>query len=288
MFVNSFVVGAFVFCFFVDAQIWSPPTPLSVDSEPVVEVRLAPPDHAFPELSAEFGVLENARQTSEAAMRQELATSSASALRSAQAEIDSTIQRTMSVFHKRRDGPRAASFLRARNGIIAAELPQQSYAIKVSLNPMPPLDQKVQTAIELIENKRAHAEEHTFEQAKAELQGLTHIVLNQLGAQMQSHISTLQRVRGAMSESKWLEISRKLGHRGLAGLPAQANVRVASAHDAFPTVAELTQEMENRRDIVEVKDRGEILALELKFLQEVNDMIKKAVASAVFRVMVES
>ena len=35
-----------------------------------------------------------------------------------------------------------------------------------------------------------------------------------------------------MSESEWLEISRKLGHRGLAGLPAQVAWCISLVRDA--------------------------------------------------------
>merc|ERR1712039_450425 len=144
---------------------------------------------------------------------------------------------------------------------------------------------QVQYAIEKIEHTRAAAERATSEQAKGEFRSLLQIILRELGAELQSQVKRVGRIHKAGREAQWIETRYKSGFARAAGLPPQANLRVASAGDAFPTVAQLVQDMEHHRDDAEAKGRATILASQLKFLQAVNGIIKKGLASMVFRLM---
>ena len=52
--------------------------------------------------------------------------------------------------------------------------------MKVSTLPISAPEESIRERMESIENKRSVAEEQLFEQAKAEMEGLTQIVLNEL------------------------------------------------------------------------------------------------------------
>lgn len=280
--VSSCLACPFLLSCLVGGEIWSFPNAPSPDSAPVVEVRLAPPEHALPQVSAEVGVLEQTRESFETGMRQKFSSAFADAMKQAKTDIDSMTERTMSVLQA---GRRTASFLHTQTGSRTRDKAGQAYAIKLSLSALPPPEPEIESMLENIENKRTRAEQSIFDQAQGELQGLINIVLNELGVQIHAQVSALRRAKGVGRRAVWLDTLQNHEHRGPVGLPSQANVRVAAADDAFPTVADLAQEMEERRDTTESQDRTEMLSMELKLLQAANNMIKEAVSSAVLRLM---
>merc|ERR1711930_25349 len=101
-------------------------------------------------------------------------------------------------------------------------------------------------------------------------QGLTDIVLHELGAQIHSHVSTMQLLKRPSKSVAFLE--HKQPFIG-SGLPLKANVRISSSTEAFPTIAEMVQDMEMRRNKAESQEISVVLEMELKLLQVENAMI---------------
>merc|ERR1712187_958192 len=61
-----------------------------------------------------------------------------------------------------------------------------------------------------------------------------------------------------------------------SGLPEMTNVRVGASREAFPTIADLVEDMEQRRDAAESQGKSMIIETELKLLQqELNAMMGK-------------
>ena len=63
--------------------------------------------------------------------------------------------------------------------------------MKVSTLPISAPEESIRERMESIENKRSVAEEQLFEQAKAEMEGLTQIVLNELEVRTSTQIPIL-------------------------------------------------------------------------------------------------
>ena len=63
--------------------------------------------------------------------------------------------------------------------------------MKVSTLPISAPEESIRERMESIENKRSVAEEQLFEQAKAEMEGLTQIVLNELEVRTSAQIPIL-------------------------------------------------------------------------------------------------
>jgi len=234
------------------------------ESLPVINVRLAAPKHPLPEVTAEIAVLEKEREKLEADLMDKLHAAFDNALASAKGRINKMIASSMQLL----DGGLQTSFLQAS---------EPDFSIRVSTVAVPAPDPSIKGVMDKIEAKRSDAETKLLEQAVSEMQGLTDIVLNELGAQIQAHAVSL---KATAKHAAFLAVSQQESSKAL---PAQANVRVESGA-AFPTIASMVQAMESRRDNAESQEASAVLELELKLLQEENAMIKTALGAAVQRI----
>lgn len=233
------------------------------ESLPVVNVRLAAPKHPLPQVTAEIAVLEKQREQIETGLMDKLQAAFDTALASAKSRINKMIASSMQL-----EGGLRASFLQAN---------EADFAIRVSTVAVPAPDPSIKVVMDAIEAKRSGAETNLLQQAASEMQGLTDIVLNELGAQIQAHALSLKNLNG---KAAFLAVSQQETSKAL---PVQANVRVESGA-AFPTIASMVQGMEARRDNAESQEASKVLELELKLLQEENDMIKNALGAAIERI----
>merc|ERR1712061_772701 len=64
-------------------------------------------------------------------------------------------------------------------------------------------------------------------------------------------------------------------------LPETTNVRVSASDEAFPTIADLVEDLEARRDVAETKGKAMILAMELNLLQELNAAMENELSSQI-------
>merc|ERR1712083_1217206 len=115
-----------------------------------------------------------------------------------------------------------------------------------------------------------------FEQACAEMQGLTDIVLHELGAQLHAHSAAL---RHSNRRARFLQTYQS------DKLPKTANIRIAASSEPFARVADVVEAMEVKRDDAETLGRKHILELELKLLEAENKMIKDALANAAQKIL---
>lgn len=233
---------------------------------PVVNIRLGAPKNPMPEVAAEIAALEQEREHLEAEFDDTLQAAFDAALASAKSQINKMVAASMHFSSSSR-----TSFLQTS---------EPAFAIKVSTVPVPVPDASIKGVMDKIEAKRNDAEKKMLEQACSEMQGLTAIVLNELGAQMQTHAMALQSLssRAVAKGTGFLAVSQ-----ASKALPEQANVRV-EAGAPFPTIAGMVQDMETRRDNAESQEASKVLEMELKLLQEENAMIKSALSSAIQRI----
>merc|ERR1711908_125363 len=102
-----------------------------------------------------------------------------------------------------------------------------------------------------------------FEQVSAEMSALTDAVVEELEAQLASHVNGILLGRGGSTKQN---VSPAAAFLEKARTPAQANVRVVPSRTEYPTVESLVQDMEARRDISERLERARMLDVELKLL----------------------
>merc|ERR1719221_597616 len=122
-----------------------------------------------------------------------------------------------------------------------------------------------------IEKKRSMAEKARFNQAIQEMEGLTEIVVHELQSAITRAANDMFAVRSG-DQSKQL---------AFLGLPQQsvANVRIESSTHPFPTVAELVQAQQLRRDSKEASDILDMLELQHQFIDAANQIIEDELAA---------
>merc|ERR1719221_940187 len=129
-----------------------------------------------------------------------------------------------------------------------------------------------------IEKKRSMAEKARFNQAIQEMEGLTEIVVHELQSAITRAANDMFAVRSG-DQSKQL---------AFLGLPQQsANVRIESSTHPFPTVAELVQAQQLRRDSKEASDILDMLELQHQFIDAANQIIEDEFAAFQHNMRVE-
>jgi len=259
------------------------------DELPTIQVRLAPPTNALPEVSAEVMKLDHDRERAESAMVQQLRAAYDSALKDAEYRIDSLVKVALGTTSAGSALPvlkSRVSFLQRRDRKQRTVSSGDDFAINLNLVPVPPPDPSIQKEIEQIESARDASEQLMFSEARAEMQGLTSIVVDELGRALSAHLEKLRRVvalrkTGSAKLVSFLQLSRSTHVGRNTGLPQQANLRISSSDDAFPKISQLVQDMELRRDNAEREERVSILDMELTLLKAEHDMIKAALRRVV-------
>lgn len=247
------------------------------DDLPILQVKLGPPKRPLPEVEAEVSLLDHDRESLETDLMSHLNDVYEKTLSAAKAEIDNLVATTSRPSLRSSSSRKASAvaFLEEQSrGKAATSGPGSAFGVQLNILPAPPTDASVQSAMEKMESKRSREEKLLFAQASEEMQALTSIVLDALGAALAGRTTSLR------SSSK--RSSAGLGFVELAsrraGLPALANVRIAAADEAFPRVSDLVKDMESRRDKAESAERSAILELELKLLRAENEMIQHALS----------
>jgi len=288
----AFVVGC------VHGSQWPIPNHVTM---PNVELSLAPPPRPFPEVQAELGSLEKIREKLSHAQMDRLQDTFGQALHEATIRIGEAVGRAMRAF----DDPalmkalaragsassvsrphfpsvrNSASFLnlQAEPDVLAEKL-----SVRVNVIPSAPLDVVVKTHIDSIESHRTGAERDFFEQAHAEMQGLSDLVLSELEAQIVSHVDALLGRGGVAVQAPHATGFADVFHDRAGTIPKQAHVRIVASEVPYPTVSSLVQDLETRRDIGEHLERAQIMRLQLELLKAENAVAKDALSLAVARV----
>merc|ERR1712039_355298 len=131
-------------------------------------------------------------------------------------------------------------------------------------------DQSIEHTMTLIERKRALAEHARFDQAVREMEGLTDIVVHELQSQISKSAGSIAAER--RQDAKHVAFLELAQH-------SVANVRVESSVQPFPTIAELVQEQQLRRDTQEAAGLSDILELQQGLLDAENEMVEEELAA---------
>merc|ERR1712066_1136042 len=171
------------------------------------------------------------------------------------------------------------SFLRRHARNKGTDPSGADFAIKVNLIPAPPPEQSIQTKIEEIESARDVSEQQMFHEAREEMQGLTSIVVDELGRALSARLGKLRHFAafGRVTPAKpvsFQQLSESTQTGKTNGLPPQANLRISASDDAFPKISQLVQDMELRRDRAERQERLSILDMEVSLLKAEHDLMK--------------
>mmetsp|Transcript_56765 Transcript_56765/g.164383 ORF Transcript_56765/g.164383 Transcript_56765/m.164383 type:complete len:256 (-) Transcript_56765:39-806(-) len=220
----------------------------AASSLPIVEVKLGPPQVAWPEVAAEVAKLERIRESRQSGLLESLRVVRDAEIVEAKALIDQLIAQE---WHSQSAVPGSHGLAKLS---FLQRGPNADFTLKLAVMPVARPDPRIQDKIDLMERTREEMEQDVFQQAKDEMKALTSIVLKQL--------------RASLTDA----------HRDVAGpsFIQNANVRLRASDDAFPRVSDMIQDMQLRRDRAESEDRKQILMLELGLLQAENDMIRAA------------
>lgn len=252
---------------------------------PNIELSLAPPQHPWPQVAAELGNLEESREAMENANMARLQQDVNKAILDARRRIGDTIGRVMRVFD---DAQVASATLMRKSAAMLQQLPQNTLgpsvlAVKVNVLPASPPDPALRPAIDNLESLRADREKDMFETAVGEFSALTSFVVNELEAQIESHINSIAGTGVASFTKKTAMAFLERGKQ----LPAQANVRVLPTDVTYPTVSSMVQGLEARRDIAENLERKLILDKQLDLLMACNRAIEEGLGAAISRILAQ-
>lgn len=217
--------------------------------DPVTNLRLAPPADPLPQVSKLIGELEASRRGAEA-----------DAERSLQAAFDHAVADGRARVHELV----ANTAVRARGGSVAF-LAEEAAAghgkFLLTVSPPHAPSGAVRSGVAKLDRVLASEEAALTQQACREMGLLVDIVEGMLKSELS--VAGLSGPRGRVAS--FLASSGDL------------NVRL-SASDAYPTVAELVAEMEDRRAEGEAGLRQRIAEMQLKLLQELNGFASEAFA----------
>jgi len=220
---------------------------------PVLALNLVPPRSPFPEVTEQVHRYELAREKKESALQRSLKQAYDGELARANQKIQETVKSAFS----------GVSFLQQ-----VSKGSRSSFRVKVSLTEPSHMDASIKSTVDAMEQKRSVLEQGLFTQAKNEMSALTSIVLAELERSLARKSSQISARRVAFLQSK-----------SAARMSPSANVRIRAARFGFPRIADLIQEMQQKRDRVESQERKLILQLQLGLLQAENEMIVTALKS---------
>ena len=212
--------------------------------EPVVNLRLSPPENPLPQVSSLISDLESERQGRESSQEKILQAAYDEALSNGRARIHAAIAS---------ESATSAAFFSGQ-----AMEGTQNFVLK-ALPPTGPGSQ-VRTGIKRLEKVMASEESALVEQGCREMNLLVDIVASTLKSELRA------------------------SHRTSAGFLSAdhgLNVRFV-AEDAYPTIAELVGEMEQRRGTAEANVRNRIAEKQLKLLQALNGFASEALRGHAF------
>jgi len=249
----------------------------------ILDVRLAPPKRPLPEIAAEVATLDSQREKVEQELSQKLKTVYASTLATARMEVASLVASELRLINEAAPkGVARPSFFQARSLRGQQRGRADDFAVKVSAAGLPATDESIKDAMEKIEFKRADAERKLFEQACSELQALKKLALKTLAEQIREAVRKVSAPGAAAQTLSFLAATQS---KQASRLPETTNVRVSASDEAFPTIADLVEDMEARRDVAETKGKAMILAMEQNVLQELNAVMKHELSAQIHQLV---
>jgi len=236
------------------------------DISSILEISLTPPSVQLPEISAEVGDLETAREGLESSMMTQIRRAAQQAFAKVEgdiASISSSLARSCQDGQLRTAfGRRAIAFLSKRSGPS-----QDAVTLEVKAG-MPPDSTSIKSKIRDVEQQRKDAEIKFFQQAVSEMNELGAAFTAELRAQME------RQFRGLLTTP----------HVGFLQLLRSKQVVIGS-ETPYPTLASMLRDMESRRDIAENLAQRQVALEKLMFLQAANTAAKQRLKAAVTHCM---
>lgn len=271
------------------APSWPTPYAYTPDNMPVIQVRLAPPSNPLPEVAEFLSKLDSDRKDLETAGMQEVEDAYKASLEVAEQKLTASIDHLMHAFEKpfvlsrfgyTANRSNAASFTQARAALEGHEM-----TARINLFPVATPDSSLELLIQEIEDKRTRDERNIFKQAVAEMAGLTHIVQNELQAQISQKASSffqaLHPHSTPISSTSGISAGFFSAHQPVSasGPHFTTNVRVSASDEPFPTITAMVEKLESDRDLSEDAVKTKLLERELKLLQTENNLIAEKLGS---------
>jgi hypothetical protein len=256
--------------------------PTGPDVLPLVELSLDPPLHPWPQVAAGLQELQESREKVENTNMDQLQQEFNKATLGMRRQIGDVVGRALRIF----DDPALAKQMFTKS-VLFRQTPQAStgssvLSMKVNVVPASPPDASLKARVDSIEFQRSDEEKIMFKEAHEEVKSLADFVLNELEVQMKRQVDALV---GAMTKGKVRSTS--FLQNVPESFPSQANVRVLPTDEGYPTVANMVQEMELRRDVAENLERKRILDKCIDFLIACNGAAESALQTAVARILAQ-
>lgn len=268
------------------AASWPIAYSYSPDSMPIVQARLAPPRKAMPEVQASISKLDADRSRFESAQLSQVEAAYKDSLSAASEKLPTVIDNLMRAF----GGSSALLALRKHKYVpsfneVRDKPSGHELSVRFNLLPLVSPDASLETRIQEVDDKLSRDEGNIFEQAKAEMAGLSRIVENEIEAQITSYMANMQHLsKSAAFAKKAASFLRARQPVAASGAQLTTNVRVMASDEPFPTIAGMVEDLERRRDAGESVVRAKILELELQLLQAENKIISDRLESWVAQI----
>ena len=243
-------------------------------AQPIINVRLAPPERSLPQIVSEIELLEGARAKLEDEQRRAVGEAFAAATDALKHRIDNVVGSAFGASGARPGKPvQATSMLSSDADGRREEHVADMDALLVKVFPVPAPDAAIGDKIAAIDKKQVRAEAHLFKQAAAEMKALVDIFVDEVDQQLKLHIRSTR--SGKVGAAGFLQARRGLHSDADVGSASpQLDVRVGASDVPFPTIEGLVQQMEDGRASSEESVRQHILGLELQLLQAGNAMLE--------------
>ena len=242
-------------------------------AQPIINVRLGPPDQPLPQITSQIQHLEGARSKVEGEGRLSVGNAFASAKDSLGDRIGKVVERALGSFRiSPREHVQATSMLSSGAGGRDESHAADTSAVLVKLFPLSAPEAAIKNKTAAIDRKQSHAESQLFKQAASEMEALVDIFINEVREQLKLHMRAGRSGKGGAAG---FLLARRGGGDDADALPPQLDVRVGASEVPFPTIESLVQQMENRRGASEESVRQHVLGLELQLLQAGNAILEE-------------
>ena len=166
-------------------------------AQPIINVRLGPPEQPLPQIASQIQRLEGARATVEDEGRLSVGKAFASAKHSLEGRISKVVESAFgSVSVPPREHVQATSMLSSGASGRDETHVADTNAVLVKVFPMPAPDAAIKNKVAAIDGKLSHAEAHLFNQAASEMEALVDIFANEVQAQLKLHMRASQSGKG--------------------------------------------------------------------------------------------
>jgi len=248
---------------------WPIPATYSPDTMPIIDVKLAPPAKALPQVVGTLGQLMDVRAKGEteglllveAAYNSTLVEES----RSLAALIDKLMQ-PMAVARKQ------SRFLTSggghKKGAVFRELGGHEVTARINVLREKAPDASLEKKIKEIDNVLANREQQIFTQARNELAALAQVVHSEIEAEITQALGQVRKY----GQKRFPKAVGFLQQPAIASGPQLSTAIRVSAVDKFPTIADLVGEAERKNSASSALASVRILELETELVRALNNV----------------